>query len=132
MSEEQKKCVVFGSVEYLVEKFDDVVSAVESRKSKTAKDFKALVKTLATKKDGMRVYKVLKTMSHICDGAGGQCHAPVRPGYVAHVCVGLNGEGKQADYLAALRRLVEKAHVFIFDVCVDACDDLVDVLVRIS
>ena len=136
MSEEQKKCVVFGSAEYLVEKFDDVVSAVESRKSKTAKDFKALVKTLATKRDNMYVYKVLKTVSHICDGksegADGKCHAPVRPGYVAHVCVGLNGKGKQVDYLAALRRLVEKAHVFIFDVCVDACDDVADVLVRIS
>lgn len=136
MSEERKKRVVFGSAEYLVEKFDDVESAVESRKSKTAKDFKALVKTLATKRDDMRVHKVLKTVSHVCDGksegADGKCHAPVRPGYVAHVCVGLNGKGRQADYLAALRRLVEKAHVFVFDVCVDACDDVVDVLVRIS
>lgn len=136
MSEEQKKCVVFGSAEYLVEKFDDVESAVESRKSKAARDFKALVETLATKRDNMRVYKVLKTVSHVCDGksegADGKCHAPVRPGYVAHVCVGLNGKGKQADYLSALRRLVEKAHAFIFDVCVDALDDVVDVLVRIS
>lgn len=134
MSEERKKCVVFGSAEYLVEKFDDVESAVESRKSKAAKDFKALVKALATKRDNMYVHKVLKTVSHVCDGKGadGKCHAPVRPGYVAHVCVGLNGKGRQADYLSALRRLVEKAHVFIFDVCVDACDDVADVLVRIS
>lgn len=133
---EERKCIVFGSAEYLVEKFDDVESAVESRKSKVAKDFKALVKSLATKRDNMHVYKVLKTVSHVCDGrsegADGRCHAPVRPGYVAHVCIGLNGKGRQADYLAALGRLVEKARVSIFDACVDACVDVADVLVRIS
>ncbi len=132
----ENKCIVFGSAEYLVEKFDDVESAVESSKSKVAKDFKALVKSLATKRDDMHVCKVLKTVSHVCDGgsegADGKCHAPVRPGYVAHVCIGLNGKGRQADYLSALRRLVEKARVFIFDAFVDACDDVADVLVRIS
>lgn len=136
MSDKKKKHAIFGSAEYLVEKFDDVESAVESRKSKTAKDFKALVKTIATEKDGMYVYKVYKTMSHVCDGqsegADGKCHAPVCQGYVAQVSLGLNGKGRQEDYLAALKRLVEKAHVFIFDAWIDALDDVADVLVRIS
>lgn len=119
----KKPLMVFGEPCYLVHKFVDVDKAVVSRKSMMAKLVKDVVKTLATKKDGMYVYRVIATTGKI-DGK------PVK-GYVAHVAIGLNGRGRQADYLAAVRRLVEcktvKMHVI--DVWVDAVDDLMDVLV---
>lgn len=130
MSKTHKGCkpqlMVFGEPCYLVHKFDDVDKATVSRKSAMSRLVKDVVKGLATKKDDMYVYRVLATSGKI-DGA------PVK-GYVAHVAIGLNGPGKQADYLAAVKRLVEcktvKMHVI--DVWVDAVDDLMDVLVSCS
>ena len=103
----KNKMLVFGEPGYLETKFDDVDKATVSRKSATAKLVKDVVKGLATKKDNMSVYRVLATSGKV-DGK------PVK-GYVAHVAIGLNGPGKQADYLAAVKRLVEcktvKMHV---------------------
>ena len=120
------KLVVFGEPAYLVHKFDDVDKAVVSRKSAMAELLKSVVAELSTEKDGMYLHRVLAT-SGTFDGK------PCK-GYVAHVAIGLNGPGRQADYLMAVKRLVEcktvKMHVL--DVWVDAVDDLMDVLVSCS
>jgi len=119
----KKDIGVFGDPSYLVRKFDDVDKAVTSKKSAMSKLITSTVKGLSTKKDNMYVYRVMKTTG-VFDGKP-------RVGYVAHVAMGLNGPGRQEDYLAALRRLVtcRTLRMRIFDVWVDAIDDLVDVLV---
>ena len=88
-----------------------------------AKLIKETVKGLSTKKDNMQVHRVLLTT--------GTCDGKPRKGYVAHIAIGLNGPGRQEDYLAAMRRLVtcKTVEMRIFDAWVDAVDDLVDVLV---
>jgi hypothetical protein len=119
----KKDIGVFGDPSYLVRKFDDVNKAVTSKKSAMSKLIVSTVKGLSTKKDNMYVYRVMKTTGVIDD----------KPysGYVAHIAMGLNGPGKQEDYLAAMRRLVtcKTLKMKIFDAWVDAADDLVDVLV---
>lgn len=122
----KKDIGVFGDPSYLVRKFDDVDKAVTSRKSAMAKLIVSTVKGLSTKKDYMYVYRVMKTTGVI----DGKPYA----GYVAHIAMGLNGPGKQEDYLAAMRRLVtcKTLKMKIVDAWVDAADDLVDVLVCCS
>ena len=117
------KLMVFGEPAYLVHKFDDVDKAVVSRKSAMSKLIVSTVKGLSTKKDNMYVYRVMKTT--------GKFDGKPRTGYVAHVAIGLNGPGRQEDYLAAMRRLVtcKTVKMRIFDAWIDAVDDLVDVLV---
>lgn len=116
----KKDIGVFGDPSYLVNKFDDVDKAAVSEKSAMAKLIRATVKGLSTKKDNMHVHRVMLTTG-----------AYVRKGYVAHIAIGLNGPGRQEDYLAAMRRLVtcKTVKMRIFDAWVDAVDDLVDVLV---
>ena len=94
----KKDIGVFGDPSYLVRKFDDVDRAVTSRKSAMSKLIVSTVKGLSTKKDRMHVYRVMKTTG-VFDGKP-------RTGYVAHIAIGLNGPGRQEDYLAAMRRLV--------------------------
>lgn len=115
---------VFGDASYLVNKFDDIDKAVVSEKSAMAKLVKATVNGLSTKKDNMHVYRVM-LVTGTCDGKPSK-------GYIAHVAMGLNGPGKQEDYLAAMRRLVtcKTVKMGIIDARVDATDDLVDVLVE--
>lgn len=115
--------MAFGEPCYLVHKFDDVDKAVVSRKSAMAKLLKSVVAGLSTKKDKMYLYRVMATSGNF-DGK------PCK-GYVAHVAIGLNGPGRQADYLAAIKRLVEcrTVRMHVIDVWVDAVDDLMDVLV---
>lgn len=119
----KKDIGVFGDPSYLVRKFDDVDKAVTSRKSAMSKLIVSTVKKLSTKKDNMYVYRVMKTTGVIDD----------KPyaGYVAHIAMGLNGPGRQENYLAAMRRLVtcKTLKMKIFDAWVDAADDLVDVLI---
>ena len=121
--EAKKDIMAFGDPNYLVGKFDDVDKATASRKSAMAKLVKATVRGLSTKKDNMHVYRVMKTE--------GKFDGKPRTGYVAHIAMGLNGPGRQEDYLAAMRRLVtcKTVKMRIFDAWVDAVDDLVDVLV---
>lgn len=113
----------FGGPNYLVNKFDDIDKVVVSEKSAMAKLIKDTVKGLSTKKDGMHVYRVMLV--------AGTCDGKPRKGYVAHIAMGLNGPGRQEDYLAAMRRLVtcKTVKMSIFDAYIDATDDLVDVLV---
>jgi hypothetical protein len=113
----------FGDPSYLVNKFDDIDKATVSEESAMAKLVNATVEGLSTKKDNMYVYRVMKTT--------GKYDGKPRTGYVAHIAIGLNGPGKQEDYLAAMRRLVrcKTVKMRIFDAWVDDADDLVDVLV---
>ena len=119
----RKDIGVFGDPSYLVRKFGDVDRAVTSRKSAMSKLIVSTVKGLSTRKDNMHVYRVMKTTG-VFDGKP-------RIGYVAHVAMGLNGPGRQEDYLAAMRRLVtcKTVRMRIFDAWIDAVDDLVDILV---
>ena len=125
MSKKSCKCklMVFGEPCYLEHKFDDVDRATVSRKSAMAKLITATVKGLSTKKDNMYVYRVMKTT--------GKFDGKPRTSYVAHIAIGLNGPGRQEDYLAAMRKLVtcKTVKMRIFDAWIDAVDDLVDVLV---
>jgi len=119
----KKDIGVFGDPSYLVRKFDDVDRAVTSRKSAMSKLIMSTVKGLSTERDYMYVYRVMKTT--------GKFDGKPRTSYVAHVAMGLNGPGRQEDYLAAMRRLVmcKTVKMRILDAWIDAADDLVDVLV---
>lgn len=119
----KKDIGVFGDASYLVNKFNDIDKATVSEKSAMAKLIKETVKGLSTKRDNMHAYRVLM--------ATGTCDGKPRKSYVAHVAIGLNGLGRQEDYLAAMRRLVtcKTVKMRIFDALVDVADDLVDVLV---
>jgi len=119
----KKDIGVFGDPSYLINKFDDVDKVIVSKKSAMAKLIKATVKGLSTKKDNMHVYRVMMA-------TGTRDGKPCKS-YVAHVAIGLNGTGRQEDYLSAMRRLVtcKTVKMGIFDAWVDAADDLVDVLV---
>lgn len=122
----KKDIGVFGDPSYITRKFDDVNRVVTSKKSAMSKLIVSTVKSLSTKKDNMYVYRVMKTTG-VFDGK--PC-----TGFIAHVAMGLNGPGKQEDYLAAMRRLVtcKDVKMSIIDAWVDAVDDLVDVLVCCS
>lgn len=123
MSKKSCKPMVFGEPCYLECKFDDVDRATVSKKSAMAKLITATVKGLSTKKDNMYVFRVMKTT--------GKFDGKPRTSYVAHVAMGLNGPGRQEDYLAAMRKLVtcKTMKMRIFDAWINAADDLVDVLV---
>ena len=111
----------FGSKNYLVEKFDDITTAVKC--AKNSPEFAAideLVKGISTKKNNAYTYEVFRTKGRF-DGR------PVKH-VVGHIVIGLNGPGKQEDYLSALAKLV-KSGVPILDAHLDVCDDLWDFLV---
>lgn len=120
----KKTTYSFGDPEYLKHKFDDISEATYSEKSKVAKEVKVLVGNLSTDKDHMRCYKVLKT--------SGKCCGEATSGYVAHIIMGLNGLGNDSDYAAALKHLLDTGRFLVFDVHIDAADDLWNFLVRIK
>lgn len=119
----KKDIGVFGDPSYLVNKFDDVDKATISERSAMAELINTTVEKLSTKKDDMHVRRVLLV-------TGTRDGKPYR-GYVARIAMGLNGPGRQEDYLAAMRRLVtcKTVKMRIFDAWIAAVDDLVDVLV---
>lgn len=116
----KKDIGVFGDPSYLMKKFDDISSAVRSEKSKLAKEIKALVKSKSTKKDNMYCFGVLKTRGQF---DGKPCES-----VVVHVALGLNGPGRNSDYLAALKRLTDTKRFVLLDAWIDAVDDLWDFL----
>ena len=120
----KKDTGVFGDPSYLVRKFADVSVATRSEKSQVAKKIKAIVASKSTSKDNMRLYGVIKTKG-VCDG--NQC-----VGVVAHVILGLNGSGRDSDYLSAIKRLTDTKMFRVIDVCIDAIDDLWDILFDIG
>lgn len=116
----KKDIGVFGDPSYLVNKFDDIESAVRSEKSQLAKDIKALVKSKASPKDDMYCYGVLKTKGVFDEKP---CES-----VVVHVALGLNGPGRNSDYFAALKRLTDTKRFALLDAHIDAVDDLWDFL----
>ena len=116
----KKDIGVFGDPSYLVRKFDDIESAVRSEKSKLAKDIKSLVNGKGTDNDRMYCYSVLKTKGQF---DGKPCES-----VVVHVALGLNGPGRNSDYLAALKRLTDTKRFVLLDAWIDAVDDLWDFL----
>lgn len=121
---DKEKAKQWGSPDYMMMRYDDLQEVEEmSRKCKGTKAVKAAVKAVSTPKDNLRVYKVYRTT--ICIPG-----EPTHEGVVAHLTVGLNSDqGRQADYLEALAKLVKDGTFQIFDAYVDAVDDLADFLV---
>lgn len=120
MGKKTKGIVVFGEPDYLIYKFDDVDTAVRSKKSAAAKEARAIVKSKATKKDNLQVLDVIRTKGKF-DGK------PVSD-VIVYVDVGLNGPGKDGDYLAALKRLTDTGRFRIIDAHIDSIDDIWSVL----
>jgi hypothetical protein len=120
----KKDIGIFGDPSYLVNGFEGVDKAVVSEKSAMAKLIKATVNGLSTKKDNMHVCRVMLVT--------GTYDGKPHKSYVAHIAIGLNGPGRQENYLAAMRRLVtcKTVKMGIFDAWIGAADDLVDVLVE--
>ncbi len=120
MGKKTKGIVVFGEPNYLIYKFADIDTAVRSKKSAAAKEARAIVKSKATKKDDMQVFDVIRTKGKF-DGK------PVS-NVIVYVGVGLNGPGKDSDYLVALKRLTDTGRFRVIDAHIDAIDDVWSVL----
>jgi len=119
----KKDMGVFGDPSYLVKTFNDIDTAVRSEKSQMAKEIKAFVKSKATGRDNMYCYGVLKTR--------GEFNGEPTANVIVHVGLGLNGSGKNSDYLAALKRLTDTKRFRVIDAHIDAIDDLWDVLLDV-
>lgn len=111
---------VFGDPSYLVNKFDDVDTAVRSKKSAAAKEARAIVKAKSSKKDNLQVFDVVRTK--------GKANGKPVSNVIVYVGVGLNGPGKDSDYLAALKRLTDTGRFRIIDAHIDSLDDVMDFL----
>lgn len=115
---------VFGSKEWLVANFDDIDSASECKKSSPEwRAAEALLRKMSKKKVGGYVYNVLKTKGN-WDGK------PVK-NVIAHIVLGKNGSGNQADYLAELSKAIGRKNS-ILDDHLDAIDDLWDFLITLK
>lgn len=115
---------VFGSKEWLVANFDDIDSASECKKSSPEwRAAEALFRKMSKKKVGGYVYNVLKTKGN-WDGR------PVK-NVIAHIVLGKNGPGNQADYLAELSKAIGRNNS-ILDDNLDAIDDLWDFLINLK
>lgn len=115
---------VFGSKEYLISRFDDIDSASECKKSSPEwRAAEALFRKMSKKKVGGYVYNVLKTK-------GTWDEQPVK-NVIAHIVLGKNGPGNQADYLAELSKAIGRKNS-ILDDHIDAADDLWDFLITLK
>lgn len=117
-----KKTTVWGSTEYLKETFIDITTAVKCAKNSV--EFGVIderVKEIRTPKNNAYTYAVFRT-------TGKWNEEPVKY-VVGHVVLGLNGPGKQVDYLAAMQRLLKGGKLAILDAHLDVIDDLWDFLV---
>ena len=113
---------IWGSAAYLKEKFADVTTAVKCAKDSV--EFGAInerVKAIYTNKNGVFTYSVFRTK-------GKRDATPVKY-IVGHIVLGLNGLGKQVDYLAAMQKLLKDGKLTILDTNLDVIDDLWDFLV---
>lgn len=118
-----KPVVFWGSPEYLVKEYNDIDSASNcSHRNKTVMEIRRLVKSVSTPKDDLSAYEVF----YVERKRGEQKERCA----IAHITFGLNGSGKQSDYLAALKRLVDTGKFFIFECRIDALDDVCSVLAR--
>ena len=117
------KARIWGSPDYLMMKFDDIYGLTElPRRHRRSKPVHDIVDGVSTDKDRLSVCRVYLASLRGPDGT------PAGDAVVAHLSLGLNGHGRQTDYLAALRRLVGTKAFRIFDCWIDAVDDLADVM----
>lgn len=113
---------VWGSAGYLKATFVDITTAVKCAKNSV--EFGAIderVKAIQTKKNNAYTYEVFRTK-------GKWDTKPVKY-VVGHIVLGLNGPGKQVDYLAAMQKLLRDGKLSILDAHLDVADDLWDFLV---
>ena len=113
---------VWGSAGYLKEKIVDVTTAVKCAKNSV--EFGMIderVKAIRTDKNNAYTYSVFRTK-------GKRDVTPVKY-IVGHTALGLNGPGKQVDYLAAMQKLLKDGRLAILDARLDVVDDLWDFLV---
>ena len=113
---------VWGSAGYLKATFADITTAAKCAKNSV--EFGAIderVKAISTDKNGAYTYSVFRTK-------GKRDETPVKY-IVGHIVLGLNGPGKQADYLAAMQKLLKDGRLAILDTRLDVIDDLWDFLV---
>ena len=118
----KKDPIVWGSAGYLKATFADITTAVKCAKNSV--EFGAIderVKAIRTDKNNAYTYEVFRTK--------GKLDATPVKYIVGHVVLGLNGPGKQADYLAAMQKLLKDGRLAILDAHLDAIDDLWDFLV---
>ena len=114
--------IVWGSAGYLKATFADITTAAKCAKNSV--EFGAIderVKAVRTDKNNAYTYAVFRTK-------GKRDVTPVKY-IVGHVVLGLNGPGKQADYLAAMQKLLKDGRLAILDAHLDVIDDLWDFLV---
>ena len=113
---------VWGSAGYLKATFADITAAVKCARNSV--EFGAIderVKAIRTNKNGAYTYSVFRTK-------GKRDVTPVKY-IVGHIVLGLNGPGKQVDYLAAMQKLLKDGDLAILDARLDVIDDLWDFLV---
>lgn len=120
---DKEKAKQWGSPDYLMMRFADIQDVEEmSRWCADTKRVKEAVKGIATLDDHLGVHKVYRATVEV---PGDEVE---NKSTVVHITLGLNGNGSQAAYFAALQRLVETGSFHVFDISVDSLDDLVDVL----
>ena len=115
--------IVWGSAGYLKATFADITTAVKCAKNSV--EFGAIderVKAIRTDKNNAYTYEVFRTKGKLDT-------TPVKY-IVGHVVLGLNGPGKQADYLAAMQKLLKDGRLATLDAHLDVIDDLWDFLVN--
>ena len=113
---------VWGSAEYLKEKFADIATAVKCARNSV--EFGAIderVKAIRTDKNNAYTYAVFRTK--------GKWDTKTVKLIVGHVVLGLNGSGKQVNYLAAMQKLLKDGKLAILDAHLDIADDIWDILV---
>ena len=113
---------IWGSAGYLKATFADITTAVKC--DKTSAEFGVIderVKAIQTKKNNAYTYEVFRTK-------GKRDVTPVKY-IVGHIVLGLNGPGKQVDYLAAMQKLLKDGKLAVLDAHLDVIDDLWDFLV---
>lgn len=113
---------VWRSAGHLKATFVDITTAV--RCARNSVEFGAIderVKAIRTNKNGAYTYSVFRTK-------GKRDATPVKY-IVGHIVLGLNGPGKQVDYLAAMQKLLKDGKLAILDAHLDVADDLWDFLV---
>lgn len=113
---------IWGSAGYLKATFAGVTTAVKCAQNSV--EFGAIderVKAIRTDKNGAYTYSVFRTK-------GKRDVTPVK--YITgHIVLGLNGPGKQTDYLAAMQKLLKDGRLAILDAHLDVIDDLWEFLV---
>ena len=113
---------IWGSAGYLKAKFADITTAVKCAKNSV--EFGTIderVNAIRTNKNNAYTYAVFRTK-------GKRDVTPVKY-IVGHIALGLNGPGKQVDYLAAMQKFLKDGKLTILDAHLDVIDDLWDFLV---